>query len=155
MQFNIIIPVQIRNSLAKMIQSVKTENRIEMATERKIFENKTTLQSMIRAFSSGCSQATTLILREERASWSFLERIQRILMISKYGLTSFCHQSNGHPYRFFLEHWGKYNQKSSKTCPNHPCMCQLHSSPRACSPPDVWVLPCPGSMESFPSCVQQ
>ena len=67
-EYEIQIPVLLRNRIAVIIRTIKQKYRTTMATTAQLFENVSTLQSLVRSKPTGCNPATRLILRSQRDS---------------------------------------------------------------------------------------
>ena len=70
-EFNIEIPIHLRNSLTMMIRNIKTKFGNNMRTTGQMFEKISTLQSLVRSRKTGCSPATRLILQDMRKNWDW------------------------------------------------------------------------------------
>ena len=72
-EFDVQIPMTLRNSIATLIRSIKQKFRSSIVGGSQLFENISTLQSLVRASPTGCRQATRLLLREQRTTWQWGE----------------------------------------------------------------------------------
>ena len=70
-EFQINIPILIRNSILSFTGHIRRCFNILMNTDQVIFENKSTIQSLVSKYPAGCSQATNLLLRAEREQWEW------------------------------------------------------------------------------------
>ena len=72
-EYEIQTPVLLRNRIAVIIRTIKQKYRTTMATTAQLYENVSTLQSLVRSKPTGCNPATRLILRSQRDSWEWGE----------------------------------------------------------------------------------
>ena len=70
-EFNIVIPVILRNSISTLVRQVKQSFRTTIASSSALYETVSTLQSLIRAQKSGCGQASRLLLQQQRSQWQW------------------------------------------------------------------------------------
>ena len=68
-EFNVTIPIILRNSISTLIQQIKLKFRSTITTSSALFETLSTLQSLLRVQKSGCGQATCLLLHHQCAHW--------------------------------------------------------------------------------------
>ena len=59
-----------------------------MATTAQLFENVTTLQSLVRSKPTGCNSATRLILKSQRDSWEWGNTPRSFATYTREGLTN-------------------------------------------------------------------
>ena len=72
-EFQIQIPIHMRNRISAVIRSIKQKYRTNMATTSQTFEAITTLQSLVRSRRTGCNPASRLILKDQRKTWDWGE----------------------------------------------------------------------------------
>ena len=70
-EFNIIISPPVRNSILGLVNRIRICYRSDPSTPTP--EAITTIQSLVRAHSSGCQVATKLLLKQQRQEWSWGE----------------------------------------------------------------------------------
>ena len=67
-EFSVQIPVMIRNSISTLIRKIKHTFRSTINSTSQIFENSSTLQSVVRSRKTGCGPAGKLLLHQQRMS---------------------------------------------------------------------------------------
>ena len=87
-EYEIQIPVLLRNRIPVMIRTIKQKYRTTMATIAQIFENVTTLQRLVRSKLTGCNPATRLILKSHRDSWESGNTPRSHATYTREGLTN-------------------------------------------------------------------
>ena len=87
-EYEIQIPVLLRNRISVIIRTIKQKYRTAMATTAQLFENMSTLQSLVRAKPTGCNPATRLILRSQRDSWEWGDTPRSHSTYTRDGLTN-------------------------------------------------------------------
>ena len=70
-EFNIVIPIILRNSISTLLRQIKLSFRSTIASASTLFERVSTLQSLIRSQKSGCGQASRLLLHQQRTHWQW------------------------------------------------------------------------------------
>ena len=70
-EFDVSIPIILRNSISTLVQQIKLKYRDTISTSSSLFETVSTLQSLLRVQKSGCGQATRLLLQHQRSHWDW------------------------------------------------------------------------------------
>ena len=87
-EYEIQIPVLLRNRIAVIIRKIKQKYKTAMATTGQLFENVSTLQSLVRSKPTGCNSATRLILKSQRDSWEWGNTPRSFATYTREGLTN-------------------------------------------------------------------
>ena len=70
-EFNIILPMMLRNSITGLLNIIRAQNRMSPATP--LPDTITTIQSLTRACKAGCQIVNRLILKQARQEWEWGE----------------------------------------------------------------------------------
>ena len=87
-EFGISVPVMVMNSIKAMISTIKNTYRTQILTTTALPENITTIRSLARKYTSGCSIATELILMAQRETWEWGPYPRSYMTYSREGITS-------------------------------------------------------------------
>ena len=87
-EFGISVPVMVMNSIKAMISTIKNSYRTQILTTTALPENITTIRSLARKYTSGCSIATELILMAQRETWEWGPYPRSYMTYSREGITS-------------------------------------------------------------------
>ena len=87
-EFSVQIPVMIRNSISTLVRKIKQTFRSTINSTSQIFENTSTLQSLVRSRKTGCGPAGRLLLHQQRMSWDWGHFPRSFSTYSAEGATS-------------------------------------------------------------------